>query len=232
MSRESITIAHQLNQGNGSSLPYLLRTPGVNLHMGPKGESSNSTSLGLLQGLQANDPDAWQRLNGVYGPLIDYWCRRAQLQEADAADVRQEVFMAVARKIGDFRREAAAGSFRGWLRAITRNKITDLERKRRGQLAAAGGDEQLGQIAAKGGDDEIAKDEVTVESQILYRNALALLRQDFEERTWRAFWSVVIEGRSPSAVAIDLDVSVNVVYLAKSRVLARLREEFAGLLGP
>jgi RNA polymerase sigma-70 factor (ECF subfamily) len=61
---------------------------------------------------------------------------------------------------------------------------------------------------------------------------LALLQQDFEERTWRAFWGVVIDGRDPKAVALDLGVSVNVVYLAKSRVLARLRQEFAGLLDP
>ncbi len=73
-------------------------------------------------------------------------------------------------------------------------------------------------------------EDATAEARILYRRALALIQQDFEDHTWRAFWGVVIDGRGASAVALDLGVEINVVYLAKSRVLKRLREEFEGLL--
>jgi hypothetical protein len=72
---------------------------------------------------RARDASAWERLIALYEPLVCHWCRRAGLQEADAADVRQEVFLAVSRGLADFRRDGGAGTFRGWLRVITRNKV-------------------------------------------------------------------------------------------------------------
>jgi RNA polymerase sigma-70 factor (ECF subfamily) len=197
--------------------------------MFPKADDASSTSLGFLQGLQSNDSAAWQRLVDLYGPLLDHWCRRSELQEADAADVRQEVLLSVARKIGEFRWQSVRGSFRAWLRTITRNKIADLARRRRVQPAEVA-DDELKQLPASSEGDLSGDEEGVVESQILYRRALALIQADFEESTWKAFLSVVIDGRSATSTASDLGVSVNVVYLAKSRVLARLREEFKALL--
>jgi RNA polymerase sigma-70 factor (ECF subfamily) len=190
----------------------------------------STTSLGLLERIRAQDQGAWQRLVALYGPLVEQWCRRAGLQDADVADVSQEVFWTVARKIGEFRRGPAMGSFRGWLRVIARSKMADWGRRRRGQPAGTGGDEalqRLGEAAAPEADDEPAAD-----AQVLYRRALQLVQRDFEERSWRAFWHVVIDSRPPAEVAQELGLSVNAVYLAKARVLARLREEFAGLLDP
>ena len=68
------------------------------------------------------------------------------------------------------------------------------------------------------------------ERKILYRRAVEFLRKEFEERTWQAFWQVAVEERPPSDGASELGMSVNAVYLAKSLVLRRLREEFADLL--
>src|SRR5437899_3039863 len=77
------------------------------------GEAGSSTSLSLLDKVRSNDQAAWERLVSLYTPLVDWWCRRHRLQDADTADVRQKVFMAVARRIDEFRREQASGSFRG-----------------------------------------------------------------------------------------------------------------------
>src|SRR4051812_46589737 len=85
--------------------------------------SSNATSLSLLQRARARDPDAWQRLLGLYAPLVQFWCDRAGIPEADRADVVQEVFRAAGAGLGGFRRERAGDTFRGWLRGITRNQI-------------------------------------------------------------------------------------------------------------
>lgn len=180
--------------------------------------------------MRADEKGAWQRLVELYGPLIDLWCRCGRLQEADAADIRQEVFMVVRRKIGDFRRESANDSFRGWLRTITRNKIADWGRLGKSRPAETGLLDRLDQTAARA--DRGDEDDPATEGRILYPRALALIQRDFEDRTWRAFWGVVIDGRSATAVALDLGVPVNAVYLAKSRVLKRLREEFEGLLDP
>ena len=193
------------------------------------GEVSSATSLGLLERVRARDPAAWERVGRLYGPLVEHWARQAGLQEADAADVRQEVLLAVARTIGDFRRDRPGDTFRGWLRVITRNKLRDHWRHGRGGAETGGSDalRQLQQVPAEGDADSADDAE---EVGLVYRRALDLIRTDFEERSWQAFWRVVVEGRRPADVADELGTSVNAVYLAKGRVLARLREEFAGLL--
>jgi RNA polymerase sigma-70 factor (ECF subfamily) len=197
-----------------------------------KGEAVGATSLGLLERVRSHDAAAWGRLVQLYAPLVDRWCRQASLQDADAADVRQEVFLAVARGLDEFRRDSAGGTFRGWLRAITRHKIGDHWRRARpGQAGAGGSDayEQLQQLPAEGPDDS-ADPAPAEEIDLLYRRALDLMATDFAECTWKAFWRVVIEGESATEVAADLNLTPNAVYLAKARVLARLREEFRDLI--
>jgi RNA polymerase sigma-70 factor (ECF subfamily) len=194
------------------------------------GEATGSTSWSLLERVKAQDQAAWGRLVELYNPLVYGWCRRAGLQAADAADLGQEVFQAVARKIADFRRDPAGGSFRGWLRVITHNKLRDFIRARQARASAAGGSdayELLMQIPADGPEESA---EEATEASLLYQRALELLRTEFEERSWQAFWRVVVEGQWPEDVARDLQMSVNAVYLAKSRILRRLRLEFADLI--
>ena len=87
-------------------------------------QSSDGTSSDLLSRVRAQDPAAWERLADLYGPLVYYWCRRSGLQEADAADVVQNVFVAVASAIENYRRQADA-TFRGWLWTVTRSKVQD-----------------------------------------------------------------------------------------------------------
>jgi RNA polymerase sigma-70 factor (ECF subfamily) len=167
----------------------------------------------------------------LYVPLVYHWCRRAGLQAADAADIGQEVFRAVARKLGDFRLDCAGDSFRGWLWTITRNKLCDFARSRATVEQAQGGSDaqnRLHQIPEEDAEEDPAQRPEA--DALLYRRAVDLLQGEFEERTWRAFWEVAIEGRPPAEVAAELGLSVNAVYLAKSRILRRFREEFAGLV--
>ena len=101
----------------------------------------------LLEGIRLRDDAAWQRVVELYGPLIYGWCRRSNCSESDAQDVVQEVFAAVATHIDRLRRESG-DSFRAWLRTITRNKIIDQYRRRRGLVPAAGGTDANAQIHA------------------------------------------------------------------------------------
>jgi RNA polymerase sigma-70 factor, ECF subfamily len=196
-------------------------------------EGNSSTSLGLLERVRARAPGAWELVVSLYGPLIDRWTRQAGLQEADAADVRQEVFLAVDRAIGDFRRDRPGDTFRGWLRTITRNKLCDHWERVQGGVAGAGGSDALRQLQQIAADDAVADSVVEAEEvSLVARRALDLIRTDFEERTWRAFWRAVIDAQTAADVAAELGMSINAVYLAKGRVLARLREEFAGLMEP
>lgn len=185
----------------------------------------------MLRGLKAWEPGAWERLVGLYGPLVYHWCRRAGLQPADSRDVGQEVFRAVMRGIAQFRRDREGDTFRGWLRAITRHKISDSLRERPRALTGTGAPELHGVPATSGpGAADLGAGEDAADARIVCRRALALIRDAVEERTWQAFWRVTVEARPPADVAGELGISPNAVYLAKSHVLRRLREEFAELI--
>jgi RNA polymerase sigma-70 factor (ECF subfamily) len=128
--------------------------------------------------------------------------------------------------------EEAGHTFRGWLRTITHNKIRDHLRKSPPNRARTGGSaayqELLRVQAAEPRDASEA--ELAEEVGVLYRRALELIVSDFEDVTWKAFWRVVVEGHPPANVAQDLAISRNAVYLAKARVLQRLRDEFKDLI--
>jgi RNA polymerase sigma-70 factor (ECF subfamily) len=198
----------------------------------PVNRGDDEPSSGLLQGVKAGKREAWDRLVRLYAPLVYLWCRRAGLQAADAADVGQEVFRAVARKVSDFRRDRAGDSFRGWLRTVARHKIYDQLRGRHDAEKPLGSDDQLTRPrpGPYPGIDDSGSEEDREELALLYRRAVELIWSDFEDNTSRAFWAVVMDDRPVAEVAQELGVTTNAVYLAKARVLRRLRAEFADLL--
>ncbi len=111
--------------------------------------SSTPTSSSLLERVNANDDQAWQRLIALYGPVVYSWCLHAHLKPEDAADVGQDVFLAVSRKIAHFRRDRPGDSFRGWLWTITNHKICDFKKKNGRRIHAEGGttaQERLAQL--------------------------------------------------------------------------------------
>jgi RNA polymerase sigma-70 factor (ECF subfamily) len=197
---------------------------------------SDSTSLTLLAQAQAQDPLAWNRLFTLYEPLILYWCHLGTLREDAAEEVRQEVFGRVFLNLADFRLDAAGHSFRGWLRVITRHCICDYWERNPPARAGRGGssaNDRLREVPDPDSDDPERPDPERLdgdERMLLLRRALALIEPEFAEKTWRAFWRVVVDRQGPARVAEELGVTRNAVYLAKGRVLRRFREEFAGLI--
>ena len=190
--------------------------------------ASNHTSASLLERVRGKDADAWQRLVRLYGPLICWWCRRFGVAPDDVGDVVQEVFVAVANGLESFERHGP-GSFRSWVRGIARHKSLDHQRRQRRQPAeAAGGTTAHGRLQEFAGDDFAADDSAEVSG--LYQRALEVIRVNFEEKTWQAFWRTAVDGRTSNAVAQELGMAPVAVRVAKSRVLARLRHELGGLL--
>lgn len=191
----------------------------------------DSTSSSLLDRVRARDAEAWRRLAELYGPVVYEWCRQSQLDAHDSADVAQEVFQAVAGAIDAFRRDRPTDTFRGWLWTITRNKIRDHFRRLAAGSPAEGGTDArrlLESIPDDPTTDEA--DPVAQATRRISRRALELIRCEFEEQTWQAFWGVVVGGRAAGDVAADLGMSQGAVRQAKYRVLQRLRREMAGLL--
>jgi RNA polymerase sigma-70 factor (ECF subfamily) len=192
----------------------------------------SNTSTSLLERAKSRDADAWNRLIELYGPLVYWQCRNKHIAPPDAADVVQEVFRAVDRKLSEFRRERPGDSFRAWLSTITKNKINDhFRRQARNPAAPVGGSDMQAQIhLAPDHAPESSLDGGQFDARTdLVQRALRLVQGDFAEKTWRAFWRVTVEGQPTDMVAQALGMSKASVHQAKSRVLSRLRQELQGL---
>ena len=190
--------------------------------------SLETTSTSLVARVRAQDRFAWERFVKLYGPAVFQWCRRAGLSFHDAADVVQDVFAAVAAHIGDFQPQREHGSFRSWLWTITRNKVRDHHRRRLAHVPAQGGTaalEQVAQIPELLSDSAVQPD---TGQAVVVQRALELLRAEFEQRTYQAFWRTAIEHRSAAEAAVELGMTNQAVRQAKYRVLCRLRQELDG----
>jgi RNA polymerase sigma-70 factor, ECF subfamily len=193
--------------------------------MGENAASPGSTASNLLEQVKANVGPAWQRLAGLYAPLVYSWARRAGLQTEDAADVVQEVFRSVLTHIAGYESGPQPGSFRAWLWTITRNKLKDHWRRQRRQPVAVGGSDAQELLLESPAPECLQDEEPAGTDGGVLQRALELIRPQFQERTWQAFYRVTAEGQGPAEVATALGMSVNAVYVARSRVLARLRQE-------
>jgi RNA polymerase sigma-70 factor (ECF subfamily) len=192
----------------------------------PGSGAPDSTSSSLLKRAKSREPGAWERLVEVYTCLIYRWCRLAGLQSVDAADVAQEVLKTVAARFEEFRHDRANDSFRGWLRAITRNKLGDYFRGLKREARAKGGtDAQMQLQEVPEAPEPPSALDLAAEETLLLRSALQVLRSEFEQRTWQAFWRITVDGQSPDCVARELGMTLLAVYKAKSRILCRLRQE-------
>lgn len=190
------------------------------------------TSLSLLESLRvAPDQSAWQRLVELYSPLIRGWLRRQSVIEQDEDDLVQEVLTIVYRKVPEFHRNPQAGSFRKWLRTITVNCLRDAWRKQQHRPQATGSSgfhDVLDQLSDP--ESQLSKMWDLEHDQHVTRVLLEHIRPHFTEQTWQAFQGVVLLGRTASEVATELGVTENVVFIAKSRVLGRLRQVGTGLI--
>ena len=182
----------------------------------------------FLLDVQQMDSAGWSRLVATFGPIVYRWCRTSGVCDADAPDVVQDVFTAVARGIASFQREKAKGSFRSWLATITRNKVRDHYRKHAKRKNAEGGTDALNQLQMipEDLDSTICAANATTP---LIREVLRQVEAEFESTTWKAFWLTTIDRAKASDVAVQLGVSADSVYQSKSRVLRRLRQRLAEL---
>ena len=207
-------------------------TANVNMEQRPEPDDPMSTSTSLIARVKDRDAEAWQRLVDLYGPLVYQWSRQSGIRSDEAADVFQEVFIAVAANVADFRRDRPGDSFRGWLWTITRNKVRDHFRRRGARPEAQGGtkaQERMAQNPDSLAEPSPDEPEAAADNGLEHR-ALELVRAGVEERTWRAFWSLAVDGRTAAEVAEELDMNVRTVYEAKYRVLRMLRQELNDLM--
>jgi RNA polymerase sigma-70 factor, ECF subfamily len=188
------------------------------------------TSLSLLLRVRDRQDDAWHRLLYLYSPLVQFWCRQWGTQGADADDIVQNVFLVVSAKLETFRRDRPGDTFRGWLRTIAHRKFLDhcrAQRQRPELLIDPDARPERSPVALL--EEEPANDPPE-ELRRLRLRGLDLVRGEFEEKTWQAFWRCAVDGRPPAEVAEEMAMTPAGVRKAKSRVLMRLRQELGELL--
>lgn len=179
----------------------------------------------LMKLRDARNQQAWTEFLEIYEPLIARLIRRRGLKSADAAEVTQEVLVAVSGAIGRWESNPARGSFRGWLATITRNLVVNFlirqSRHPRGSGDTAFRRWLEDQPAPEG---EVSAMFDLERKRQTFRWASERVRSEFRDATWKAFWMTAVEDSDAATVARELGVTVGVVYVSRSRVMKRLRE--------
>lgn len=187
----------------------------------------------LVRIRDAHDQEAWSRFVDLYAPLVYGFLRKRGLQDADAADLTQEVMRQVATAAKSFEYDTKRGSFRNWLLKVVQNRLTDYWRRANVRERGAGdtnAQQWLNELPEPASLDSNAEWDADYERQ-LFHFAANIVKVDFTPTTWQAFWMTAIDGQSGRDVAQQLDMTVAAVYLAKGRVMTRLKDQIRLLVG-
>ena len=188
-------------------------------------DSTPKTRLTLIDKIKDSaDAEAWTEFTAIYYPLVFEICRRKGLQHADATDITQEVLSQVANAIGSYRHDQPGATFRGWLYCITRNLTVDFFRRR--------GKDPLATATALLDWDQIKEPSVqeSREFQLEFRKQMfsvvaKSVQSQVAAKTWAVFWKTEVEGSDIESTAKALGMTHGAVYVARSRVIAKLRKE-------
>ncbi len=192
--------------------------------------NSPTTRHSLLVRLRdCGDNQAWAQFVDLYAPLVHAYGRKHGLQDADAADLTQEVLQAIYGAIERFDYDPHRGSFRGWLFTLTRNRLLNFVASRR-RHPSGSGDTDVKEMLEQRPRDE--PDEAIWNQHYQWRHflwAAEQIRGSFQPQTWQAFWQTAVENRPAKAVAEGLGISVGTLYVARSRIIARLKQQIEQL---
>lgn len=189
------------------------------------------TSISLLERLSSKPTDeAWERLHGIYAPLLRNWLQRYDLSAADGEDVMQEVLMTLVRELPDFEHSGQTGAFRRWLRLTLVNRIRSFWKTRRRQPKSTGRTDFQDLAELEDDESDLSRIWNREHDDSVTRKLLEVVQDRFDGRTWEAFQRQMLTNEPADVVAADLAMSMPAVYKAKSRVLMALRDAGQGLI--
>jgi RNA polymerase sigma-70 factor (ECF subfamily) len=184
-----------------------------------------TTRASLLVRLRdPQDDSAWTEFVDLYVPVVYGYARRQGLQDADAIDLTQEVLGAVARGVGGLDYDPERGTFRGWLFTIVRRRLANWRRSHRVRPQASGNTAERQILEERPAPEGREAEWETEWRRRLFAWACERVRRDVSGATWQAFWRTAIDGQAGKQVAAELGLSVAAVYLARRRIVTRLRE--------
>jgi RNA polymerase sigma factor (sigma-70 family) len=189
-----------------------------------------STPVSLLERLRRDRHDAdWTRFDGLYRPLFQRWLAKLHVPESDRDDLISDLLIVVLNKVADFESNGRKGGFRCWLRRILAFRVQEFWRKRAhrpGDHTHAGS--AIDDLAVDNHEASKLWDEE--HDRYVANRLLHAIRGEFSEHVWQAFEQHALLGRDPKEIAKELGTTVNAVYLARAKVMRRLRAEAAGLI--
>ncbi len=176
-----------------------------------------------------DDREAWSAFVERYSPMIVSWCNRFGLQTSDAEDVAQQVLLRLTRRMQSFDYDSAKGSFRGYLRTLTRYAINDALDDR-GPVGSGDTEQNQALYTIEARSDLLDKLDESFDDELL-AEALNRIQHRVEPTTWQAFELTALREMAPVDAAAELEISMASIYKSKSRVLQMLRDELQ-LLDP
>ena len=172
----------------------------------------------------AADAAAWDEAVAIYGPVVYRLARRQGLQPADADDLVQEVLAAVSRSVEGWLDRADRGSFRAWLFRIARNTAINILTRPKHRPLVTGGSDAAYALAEYAVPDDLPREFQIEYRRETFRRAAEQVRDAVADKTWQAFWETAVEGRPVAEVSEELGMATGSLYVARGRVMARLRE--------
>lgn len=180
----------------------------------------------ILRLPSTGDAEAWEEFASIYEPFVYRFARRGGLQDADARELVQDVMLSVAKAVGRWKPDSNRARFRTWLFRIARNQLIDALGKRQRQLTANGGTSFFGHLSELSEENKTTDQLMRLEHRrVLFRWAAERIEASVRPTTWRAFWMTAVETQSAENVAETLGLTPGAVYIARSRILAKLRDE-------
>lgn len=190
------------------------------------------TSASLLEELRTRPSEqAWQRMVQVYDSLFRGWLTAQGVHPDDSDDLVQEILLVMMRKLPEFEHQGKPGSFRAWARQVALNCVRRSWRTKKRVPVATGDSEflsYLNQLSDAG--SELTQEWDRQHDRVVVQRLLDLIRVDSDSQVWEAFSLHVVKGEPVSTVTETLGVKPGYVYVAKSRILNRLRELADGLV--
>lgn len=175
------------------------------------------------------DEAAWAEFIAEYEPFLLTFLQRRGLQDADAQDVAQQVLTAICQSVSQWKPDGRPGAFRRWMATIARNAALKFLQRKSRQPDSGGGTQFLARmhdVVSKSNDDTAEREYQAA----VFAWAVARVRDEFRESTWNAFWETAVNHRPIDTVAQELALSTGAVYMARSRVMARLKAQVSRLL--
>jgi RNA polymerase sigma-70 factor (ECF subfamily) len=184
-----------------------------------------TTRVSLLLRLRdSQDHAAWLEFVSLYEPTTYRLLRRQGLQDADAQEIVQQLFMAVSRNIDRWDPSKERGSLRGWLRRVTRNLVINWLKQRQRRVVATGDSNLQAMLDMLPDESEPETIEFDLElRRATFHRAAERVQGELRPATWQAFWETAVSGTSIADAAKKLEMTVGAVRVAKCRVLARLQ---------